>query len=290
MLFFIVSFIILVIGFIIYLSGKKALESSFITAGSVISGVGAFLLILNFFVVIPAGNVGVVDFLGSVSDRPLTAGVNVVNPLASVHMMSIKTKEIKETMDVPSKEGLTIHLEISVLYKLDPNKAPELYKTVGENFADILLIPQFRSVVRGVTASSEARVLYSSDRGTLEKTIVVDLEKLVTHRGIFIESAPLRGIILPASLSASIEEKQKADQENQRMEFVLQREKKEAERKRIEAQGIQDFQTIVAKGISQQLLEWKGIEATETLAKSPNAKIVIIGSGKNGLPIILNNN
>ena len=115
-----------------------------------------------------------------------------------------------------------------------------------------------------------------------------ELEKLVGPRGITIESAPMRQIILPSGLTASIEEKLKAEQESQRMQFVLKREEQEADRKRIEAKGIADFQDIVARGISQQLLEWKGIEATEKLANSQNAKIVIIGSGKNGLPIILN--
>jgi len=119
--------------------------------------------------------------------------------------------------------------------------------------------------------------------------IKTDLEKVVGARGINIESAPLRKIVLPARLTAAIEEKLKADQESQRMQFVLLKEKQEAERKRIEAKGIADFQDIVSKGISDQLLRWKGIEATENLAKSTNAKVVVIGAGKNGLPLILNN-
>ncbi|RJQ29148.1 prohibitin family protein [Candidatus Parcubacteria bacterium] len=253
-------------------------------------GLGFVIFIFSMISIIPAGHVGVVDTFGVISEKPLTSGVNFVNPLSNIHEMSIKTKEIKEAMQVPTKEGLTVNLEVSVLYSLVPAKAPEMYKTVGENYEEIILIPQIRSIVRGVTASSEAKTLYSADRGTLEQSIRVDLEKIVTQRGVFIEGTPLRGITLPPSLSASIEEKQKSDQENQRMEFVLQKEEKEAERKRIEAKGIQDFQTIVAKGISPELLEWKGIEATEMLAKSPNSKIVIIGSGKNGLPIILNGN
>ncbi|MFZ0456598.1 MAG: prohibitin family protein, partial [Ignavibacteriaceae bacterium] len=109
-------------------------------------------------------------------------------------------------------------------------------------------------------------------------------------RGITVEAAPLRQITLPARLTESIEEKLKAEQESQRMQFVLQRETQEAERKRIEAKGIADFQEIVSKGISEQLLKWKGIEATEKLAGSSNSKIVVIGSGKDGLPLILGNN
>ncbi len=287
MFFFIISVIVLIVGIAVFVAGKQDGSSGMKVGGSVVAGFGAFLILLNFFVVIPAGHVGVVDFFGNVAEKPLTAGINAVNPLASVHNFSIQTQEIKEEMSVPSKEGLTIHLEISALFQLNPNSAPEVYRTIGENYVDVILIPQFRSVVRGVTASSEAKMLYSSDRESLGLTIVHDLEKLVGHKGIIVESTPLRGIVLPASLTASIEEKQKADQDNQRMEFVLQKETKEAERKRIEAKGIRDFQDIVSQGISSQLLQWKGIEATETLAKSPNAKIVIIGSGKDGLPIIL---
>jgi regulator of protease activity HflC (stomatin/prohibitin superfamily) len=287
MFFFIISVIVLIVGIAVFVTGKQEESSGMKVGGSVVAGFGAFLILLNFFVVIPAGHVGVVDFFGNVAEKPLTSGINGVNPLASVHVMSVQTQEIKEEMSVPSKEGLTINLEISALFKLNPNSAPEVYRTIGENYVDVILIPQFRSVVRGVTASSEAKMLYSSDRESLGLTIVSDLEKLVGNKGIIVESTPLRGIILPASLTASIEEKQKADQDNQRMEFVLQKESKEAERKRIEAKGIKDFQNIVSQGISEQLLKWKGIEATETLAKSPNAKIVIIGSGKDGLPIIL---
>lgn len=287
MFFFIISVIVLIVGIAVFVAGKQDESSGMKVGGSVVAGFGAFLILLNFFVVIPAGHVGVVDFFGNVAEKPLTSGINGVNPLASVHVMSVQTQEIKEEMSVPSKEGLTIHLEISALFQLNPSAAPEVYRTIGENYVDVILVPQFRSVVRGVTASSEAKMLYSSDRESLGLTIVSDLEKLVGHKGIIVESTPLRGIVLPASLTASIEEKQKADQDNQRMEFVLQKESKEAQRKRIEAQGIKDFQNIVSQGISEQLLKWKGIEATETLAKSPNAKIVIIGSGKDGLPIIL---
>ena len=207
--------------------------------------------------------------------------------MANVEKMSIKTQEIKETMNVPSEEGLGVELEISLLFKLNPDKANEIYKTVGPNYTEIILVPQFRSVVRDVTARYEAKALYTASREKLAGEIVDDLEKLVGPRGITIEQAPLRQITLPSRLTQSIEEKLQAEQESQRMQFVLQRESQEADRKRIEAKGIADFQEIVSKGISEQLLKWKGIEATEKLANSTNTKVVIIGSGKDGLPIIL---
>ena len=250
---------------------------------------GVFLLIAlsQMFTVVPAGNVGVVDFFGTVSDNTLKAGINLVNPLARVVKFSVKTQEIKEIMDVPSKEGLTVQLELSALFHLNPEKAAETYKTIGENYVSIILEPNFRSVARGVTAGYEARALYTSERELLTMAILQDLQKLVEPRGITVEATPLRRVGLPPDLSRAIEEKLRADQESQRMQFVLLKEKQEAERKRIEAQGISDFQNIVAKGISEQLLRWKGIEATEKLASSPNAKIVVIGAGKDGLPLIL---
>jgi regulator of protease activity HflC (stomatin/prohibitin superfamily) len=190
-------------------------------------------------------------------------------------------------MDVPSKEGLTVQLELSALFHLNPDKAAEVYKSVGENYVQILLEPQFRSVARGVTAGYDARALYTSEREVLTQMILTDLQRIVEPRGITIEATPLRRVGLPPGLTASIEEKLRAEQESQRMQFILTKEKQEAERKRIEAQGISDFQNIVTRGISEPLLRWKGIEATEKLAGSQNAKIVIIGSGKDGLPLIL---
>jgi regulator of protease activity HflC (stomatin/prohibitin superfamily) len=287
---FLLGLAIAFISIFVYIQSKK-MEKKQEAAASIIGiAVGLGIVLFNMFTVIPAGSIGVVDFLGSVSDVTLKSGVNVVNPMANIVKFSVKTQEIKEMMSVPSKEGLSVQLEMSLLFSLDQDNASKIYKTVGENYADIILIPQFRSVVRGVTAKYEARSLYTASRDTLAKEIKYELEKLVGPRGIAIESAPLRQIILPQGLTASIEEKLKAEQESQRMQFILRKEEQEADRKRIEAKGISDFQTIVAKGLNQQLLEWKGIEATEKLASSPNSKIVVIGSGKNGLPIILNNN
>jgi regulator of protease activity HflC (stomatin/prohibitin superfamily) len=237
--------------------------------------------------VIRAGNVGVIDVFGKVSDTTLKAGLQFVNPLAHVVQMSVQTQEIKETMDVPSKEGMTVGIEVSVLYHLDPDKAADVYRRVGEDYVTVILEPQFRSITRGVTASYEAKALYTSEREAVERLITDDLKKTVEPRGIAIESTPMRRLTLPAKITAAIEDKLSADQESQRMTFVLTKEKQEAERKRIEAQGIADFQQIVTSGISDRLLQWKGIEATQDLAKSANAKVVIIGNAKNGLPLVL---
>jgi prohibitin 1 len=253
-----------------------------------IAGVFALFALMQCFTVIPAGNVGVIDFFGTVSDRPINAGINFVNPLAQVIKFSTQTQEHKESMQVLSREGLTIGLELSCLYRLNPDSAARVYKTIiGGDYETIVLIPQFRSISRAVTASFQASALYSTERERLGLTIQEELAKTVSPRGVMVESTPLRNVALPTQLTEAIEQKQRADQESQRMEFILTKEKQEADRKRIEAKGIADFQTIVAAGISEQLLRWKGIEATEKLANSQNTKVIIVGAGKDGLPIIM---
>lgn len=258
------------------------------TVSILVAIIFGILSLLQCFTQIPAGHVGVVDFFGIVSDKPLPAGINIVNPLASVIVFSIQTKEHKETMQVLSREGLTIGLEVSALYRLNPDSAARVYKTVaGGDYETIILIPQFRSISREVTASFQASALYSNEREQLGSSIREELAKTVAPRGVTIENTPIRNVALPVQLTEAIEQKQRADQESQRMEFILTKEKQEADRKRIEAKGIADFQTIVAAGISEQLLRWKGIEATLKIAESNNTKVIIIGSGKDGLPIIL---
>jgi len=236
---------------------------------------------------IPAGHVGVKDFFGSVSPGVLTPGVGVVVPLTRVVRMSVQTQEMKEVAEVPSKEGLILSLEVSLLFQLDPAKATQIYKTVGSGYVSTIVEPQFRSAIREITASYEAKALYSAEREKIAREIFELFNRMASERGIIAQQVLLRKIGLPPVVATAIQEKLKREQEAEQMKFVLQKEQQEAERKRIEAQGIADFQRIVAQGISAQLLEWKGIEATEKLAMSPNTKIVVIGNPKSGLPLIL---
>ena len=237
--------------------------------------------------VVPAGHVGVKDFFGNVSPNALPAGVHLIVPFTRVHKMSIQTVELKETAEVPSKEGLMMDLEGSLLYRLDPAKAADMYRTVGVNYAEVTVVPQIRSAIREITASYDAKALYSSEREQIARETFELCQKMTSGRGIILESVLLRKIGLPAVVANAIQEKLKREQEAEQMKFVLQKESQEAERKRIEAQGISDFQKIVAQGLSAQILEWKGIEATEKLSMSPNAKVVVVGNPKNGLPLIL---
>ncbi len=292
---FILFILIAVVAFFGWKAARsKVVDQRNITyrSGMIVSGgimVIALLLALSqCFTVIPAGHVGVVDFFGVVSDKTLPSGVNFINPLAKVIKYSIQTKEQKEQMSVLSREGLTIGLEISALYRLNADSAASVYKNIsGGDYETIILIPQLRSFGRSVTANFQASALYSTERERLAIQIQEELSAAVSPRGIIVETTPLRNVALPIQLTEAIEQKQKADQESQRMEFILTKEKQEADRKRIEAQGIADFQKIVATGISDQLLRWKGVEATMKIAESPNAKVVIIGGGKDGLPVIL---
>ncbi len=236
---------------------------------------------------IPAGHVGVVTLFGSVSERALESGLHLVNPLARVIRMDIRTNEVKEVAQVPSKEGLSVGTEISVLFRLE--NAPEVYRLIGPTYVQRVVEPQVRSELRGVTARYEARALYTVDRALIEQEIAKELEPKLAARGLRLEAVLLRDVRLPEQVRQAIEAKAAAEQEAERMRFVLLKERQEAERKKIEAQGIAEFQQVVSKGIDQRLLQWRAIEAVQELAKSENAKFVILGD-KSGLPMIINPN
>jgi prohibitin 1 len=167
-----------------------------------------------------------------------------------------------------------------------PISAPGVYRTLGENYARVYIAPQFRSVIRGATVNHEAKDLYTSGREVVAQEMYDVLHQTLRDRGIVLEKVLLRKIVLPKLVEDAINTKLAAEQEAERMRFVLVKERQEAERKRVEAAGIADFQRIVTQGISEPLLKWKAIEVANELSKSPNAKVVILGD-KTGLPIIL---
>jgi prohibitin 1 len=250
----------------------------------------AFLVVIGIFASVArvdSGNVGVLTLFGRVTGEVLPEGVHLVNPFKANNEMSIRTQELKESASVPSSEGLVMNLDTSLIYHLNPERAADVYQKIGPNYMNVLIEPNLRAAIRESTASHTANALYTGEREAVAKQIYTQLTDKLGERGILVESVLLRDIQLPATLKASIESKQQAEQEALAMNFRLQKETQEAQRKRIEAAGIRDFQQIVAQGISPQLLEWKGIEATETLAKSANSKVVVIGNSKNGLPLIL---
>jgi prohibitin 1 len=236
--------------------------------------------------VVPPGNVGVLILLGKVY-ASIPEGVHLVNPLANMVLMNVRTKEVFEHAEAPSKEGLNVALEVSCLYHLKASEAANVYRQVGPNYEEVVVKPQFRSAIRGITVSHEAKDLYTSSRELIANEIFQDLEGNLGKRGMVVETILLRKVDLPKLVVEAINAKLAADQQAQQMRFVLDKERQEAERKRIEAQGIQDFQRIISQGLSEQLLRWKGIETTRALAESQNSKTIIIG-GRDGLPLILN--
>lgn len=253
-------------------------------------GILALVLIIALFnsvTRVGTGHVGVLTLFGRVTGESLGEGMHVINPLKTNNELSIQTQSVKESASVPSSEGLMMNLDTSLIYHLNPDRAAEVFQKTGSDYEDKLVEPMLRAAIREATASHSANSLYTGEREMVAKQILDQLTIQLNQRGITVENVLLRDIQLPATLKASIEAKQQAEQEALAMNFRLQKETQEAQRKRIEAQGVRDFQQIVAQGISPQLLEWKGIEATELLAKSSNTKVVVIGNSKNGLPLIL---
>lgn len=251
---------------------------------------GVVVAVIIFFasvISVPTGHVGVLTLFGRVTGETLGEGIHLINPLKSVQKLSIQTQSVKESANVPSNEGLILALDTSLLFHLDRTKAAEVYQKVGTNYPEKIVEPTLRAAIRASTSAHTANALYTNARELVQQQIQDELTAQLGQRGLIVENVLLRDVQLPAMLKGSIEAKQQAEQDALRMSFILQKEKQEAERKRIEAQGIADFQKIVAQGISPQLLEWKGIEATEKLATSANSKVVVVGNPKNGLPLIL---
>jgi prohibitin 1 len=257
---------------------------------SVLIGIGViFLIILLWSSVayVPPGSVGVLTYFGRVTGEALPEGTHFVSPFKVNHVLTVRTQTQEEHTSTPSSEGLNLEIDTSLIYHLNRDKAADVFQSIGTTYGQTIIDPNLRSTIRDTTAGHSANTLYSSSRKQVEDEIMQGLKKALEPRGIVIENVLLRDIQLPHTLRTSIESKQQAEQESLAMSFRLQKEKQEADRKRIEAQGIHDFQQIVAQGISAQLLQWKGIEATENLAKSPNAKIIVIGNPKNGLPLVM---
>lgn len=271
----------------------------------VLAGVGSTL------VIVPAGHVGVKVLFGEVQPGYLDAGLKFVNPLMNVEKLSVRTqvytmsavsqegqRKGDDSIQVLSKGGLSIPLDVSVAWRLVPGDAPEIYRNLSTTYEEDIIRSAARAALRDAAQQYTAQEAYSSKREELAVTAKTIMEKKLAELlgkiegfeglGFVVQQVLLRNVSLPARLRSAIEEKLAAEQDAQRMEFVLQKEQKEAERKQIEAKGIAEFQRIVSEGISEQLLRWKGIEATLDIARSPNAKVVIIGGGEDGLPVILN--
>lgn len=246
----------------------------------------AILIFASLIRVVPAGSVGVIDVFGNVEMQQRQAGLQLVNPFAKLVIMDIQTQEKKESMQVPSKEGLTMIVEISILYRLTPEKASVIYKTVGADYDDVVITPQFRSAVREATVYYEAKALYTSSRDEITNKISSDLEKMLSERGVILEKVLLRAVTLPSTVSQAIEQKLKAEQESEQMKFVLTKQSQEAERVIIEAKGIAEAQAIINKTLTPQYLQHEAIKAQVAMANGQNHTVVYIPSGDNGIPLV----
>jgi regulator of protease activity HflC (stomatin/prohibitin superfamily) len=239
-----------------------------------------FMLIIGSFfltscAVVRQNELGVKRRNGVVNETVKGPGMYGVGPFSKMIKIPVSTINLAINADLPTKEGLTVLSEMSILYRIDQANAVNLLKNVGENYESVLIQPVFRSVVRDVSARFMAKDLHTAERATIEKTIQQDMDKYLAKRGILIEGVLLKSVKLPKELTMAIEERLRAEQEAFRMQFVLDRERQEAERRKLEAEGIRDAQAIISEGLNPLLIQWRSIEAFKELSKSTNSKIII---------------
>lgn len=299
MFFLFIGFVVLVAGFAINTPSLQFARFSrpLKVTGSLLIVIG---LLTSTIVQIGAGQVGVQSLFGSVKDGTLRSGLNFVNPLVDVREFDVKTqnytmsavhdegeKSGDDAIRVLSADGLEVTLDLTVLYKIIPEKAPEIYRELGLGYRDVIVRPIARTRIRDIAANYDAVSLYSSKRDEFQNRIFKSIEGDFKKRGLVLEQLLVRNITLPESVKKTIESKINAEQEAQKMQFVLQKEKQEAERKRVEAQGIADYQRIITSTLTDKQLQYESIKAQKDLAASPNSKVIIMGGGKT--PIILGN-
>jgi regulator of protease activity HflC (stomatin/prohibitin superfamily) len=235
---------------------------------------------------------------GKVDEDILTSGLNFVNPVVDVKTLDTKTQNYTmsgihdegaqngdDAIRVLTADGLEVTIDLTVLYRLIPGEAPRLLRETGADYTDKIVRPLTRTKIRDNAVYYDAVALYSSKRDEFQGRIFKSIEDDFKKRGLVLEQLLVRNITLPTSVKASIESKINAEQDAQKMQFVLQKEKQEAERKRVEAQGIADYQRIISTGLSDKQLQYEMIKANLELAKSPNAKVIIMGKGNT--PVIL---
>jgi prohibitin 1 len=246
----------------------------------------AVSLALPSCTIVREGQVGVKQTLGKYREKPYDQGVVFYNPfITNIQKLSTQTENMEVELNLPSKEGLNIRAEISILYSVDGTQAPELLRQLGNNYERSVILPVFRSAVADVSARYFAKDMHTGQRAIIEGAIQDQMTKNLEGRGIEIENVLVKSIKLPANLARAIEEKLEAEQQALRMEFVLQQAQREAEQQRIRAEGTRDAQLIIAEGLTEEILRFKSIEAFLELAKSPNTKVIV---SDGDLPIMMN--
>jgi prohibitin 1 len=226
--------------------------------------------------VIKQGEVGIKRRAGKLSENIYSSGRVGVNPFNSQMIkMNIQTQNVEVQLDLPSKEGLTIRSQIAILYHLRKDKAKEVFETIGKNYQSTLILSVFRSAAADVSSRFMAKDMHTKERPKIEKEIKELMEKQLTSRGFEVEAVLLKSIQLPEGLTSAIQLKLESEQQAQQMEFVLDKERREAERKKIEAEGIRDAQKIISEGLNEFIIKWKSLEVFKTLSTSNNTKIII---------------
>jgi regulator of protease activity HflC (stomatin/prohibitin superfamily) len=296
--------LIIIIGIILFLIGSSLSNSTstiskfarpFKVAAVIAIALG---LMSSMFKQIDAGEVGVQSLYGNVQPDILESGLHMINPLMDITEFDIQTQnytmsaihgegaqEGDDAIRVLSNDGLEVVIDLTVLYRVSPTESPKIYKQIGVNYIDKIVRPVTRTRIRDNAVYYDAVALYSTKRNEFQQRIYKSIEEDFKKRGLVLEQLLIRNINLPASVKLSIESKINAEQDAQKMTFVLQKEKQEAERKRVEAQGIADYQRIIALGLTDKQLQYEQIKAQKELAASPNTKIIFM-NGKNS-PVIL---
>lgn len=271
--------------------------------GGIVSIVGVIVIVLGLlfsvFKIIEPGKVGVQVLFGKVQDNVLESGLHVINPLVDVTTFNIQTQnytmsavhsegEVQgdDAIRVLSSDGLEVMVDLTVLYKVEPSKAPYILQNIGLDYTDKIVRTVARTAIRDNAVNYAAVDLYSTKRQEFQEKINRTISQSFAKRGLELQQILVRNISLPASVRASIESKIQAEQDAQKMQFVLQKERQEADRKRVEAQGIADYQKILSTGLSDKQLQYESIKAQKEIALSPNAKVIIMGSAK-GNPVMI---
>lgn len=301
MTFIILGIILFLVGFIVAKQNNPSTEK----VGALLRIIGPVVLLIGLITscikTIEPGEIGVKTLFGKVNDGVLYSGLNVINPLVEVVTFDVRTQNYTmsgqneegaqkgdDAIKVLSADGLEVVIDLSVLFNVKSEEAPKILQNIGRDYLDKIVRPVARTAIRDNAVAYDAVALYSSKREEFQSRIYSTIEKSFAARGLRLEQLLIRNITLPASVKASIESKINAEQDAQKMTFVLQKEKQEAERKRVEAQGIADYQKILSTGLSDKQLQYETIKAQKEIATSPNAKVIIMGSGKN--PVIIGGN
>jgi len=297
--------VFIVLGFVAFIIGlvaARSAEGGFRRLAPVFRFGGLIIILIGVFtacvIQIDAGQVGVKKLFGKVQPEVLGSGLHMINPLLEIERLDVKTqtytmsgiqdegsKEGDDAIRVLTSDGLEVTIDLSVLYKLLPSDAPRLLQETGANYEEKIVRPITRTRIRDNAVYYEAVALYSTRRDEFQNRIFKSIEEDFKKRGLVLENLLVRNITLPASVRTTIEQKINAEQEAQKMQFILQKERQEAERKRVEAQGIADYQRIISESLTDRQLQYEQIKAQLEMAKSPNSKIIVMGRGS--APVIL---